>query len=237
MTIGWLSLPLGFGAGVLGILSPCVWPLVPVVLSAAATRPRFIGLGMLIAGLSASFALTGGVLTALLLNVGLDPGWLRIVSAVLLALVATVLLVARVRARVASAISAITARVPSIRGERGGAIAQLGVGALLGVVWLPCTGPTLGAAIGLASLGEELPLALGVMAAYALGTGSAIAATALASRALIQRLRPSIVRSAEHGTRVLGAALLLLALLVLTGFDRELAAAAVRALPVWAIGV
>ena len=237
MTIGWLSLPLGFGAGVLGALSPCVWPLVPVVLASARTGHRLLGPGMLVAGLATSFALFGGAVTALLLNAGLDPGLLRSGSAVLLAVVAATLLVERFHLKAATAVSAITDRIPSVRGDRGGALAQFGVGALLGVVWLPCAGPTLGAAVGLASLGEELPLALGVMTAYGLGTGAAIMAAALGSRAVMQRLRPSIAPSATRGTRVLGAALLLLALLVLTGLDRELAALALRVLPAWAVGV
>ena len=237
MTIGWLSLPLGFGAGVLGILSPCVWPLVPVVLSSSRAGRRWLGPAMLVAGLATSFALIGGVLTALFLNAGLDPGWLRWLSAVLLALVAISLLVERVRAKASGALSVLTARLPQIQSERGGAAAQFGVGALLGGVWLPCAGPTLGAAVGLASLGEKLPLALGVMAAYGLGTGAALAAAAFASRAVMLRVRPSIARSAEQGTRLLGGALLLLSLLVLTGADRRLAAAALRVLPAWATGV
>ena len=237
MTIGWLSLPLGFGAGVLGVASPCVWPLVPVVLASARAGHRLLGPGILVAGLATSFALFGGALTALLLSVGLDPGWLRTASAFLLAVVAVALLVERFRLRAARAVSAITGRIPSVRGDRGGALAQFGVGALLGVVWLPCAGPTLGAAVGLASLGQELPLALGVMTAYGLGTGAGIMAASLGSRALMQRLRPSIAHSAAQSTRVLGAALLLLALLVLTGLDRVLAALALRLLPGWAVDI
>jgi cytochrome c biogenesis protein CcdA len=40
---------------------------------------------------------------------------------------------------------------------------QFGVGALLGFVWLPCVGPTLGAAITLASLGQSLSMAFAIM--------------------------------------------------------------------------
>jgi cytochrome c-type biogenesis protein len=70
-------------AGVAGVLSPCVWPLVPVVASAAATSGRS-GPLYLALGLSLSFALAGTVLTLLLVSTGLDPELFRYLAAVML---------------------------------------------------------------------------------------------------------------------------------------------------------
>ncbi|MBA3887965.1 MAG: cytochrome c biogenesis protein CcdA, partial [Acidobacteria bacterium] len=65
------SVPLAGFAGMLSILSPCVWPLVPVVMSSAATSGRF-GPWYLALGLSTAFAVAGTLLVLLLVTLGLD---------------------------------------------------------------------------------------------------------------------------------------------------------------------
>jgi cytochrome c-type biogenesis protein len=70
MAIEFAAVPLALVAGVFGILSPCVWPLVPVVTSAAATSGRS-GPVWLALGLSVSFAVAGTLLTLLLVSTGL----------------------------------------------------------------------------------------------------------------------------------------------------------------------
>ncbi len=65
--------------------------------------------------------------------------------------------------------------------------AEFGGGALLGAVWSPCIGPTLGAAIALASTGEDLGRAAAVMAAFAAGVASLILAAAYGLRGWLRR--------------------------------------------------
>jgi hypothetical protein len=72
------AVPLALVAGVAGILSPCVWPLVPVVTSSAATSGRS-GPVYLSMGLALSFAVAGTFLTLLLVSTGLDPELFRYV--------------------------------------------------------------------------------------------------------------------------------------------------------------
>ncbi|MEM7053364.1 MAG: cytochrome c biogenesis protein CcdA, partial [Pseudomonadota bacterium] len=92
MTLEFSSIPLAALAGALSILSPCVWPLVPAVMSSAATGGK-TGPWFLAAGLSISFAVAGTILTFVLLNLGLDPEIMRIIAAVLLLFMAAVLLI------------------------------------------------------------------------------------------------------------------------------------------------
>ena len=112
---------------------------------------------------------------------------------------------------------------------------QFGVGGLLGLVWLPCVGPTLGAAIGLASMGQSIGLAFLTMLAYGLGTGTVLLAAGLASRRALVRWRPTLIRGADRGRRLLGGLLLLLGILVLSGLDKRLEALAVSFVPEWAL--
>ncbi len=237
MTLELASIPLALVAGVLSILSPCVWPLVPVVMSSAATSGRG-GPLMLGLGLTASFALAGTVLTLFLVSTGLDPELMRYVAAALLIVVALSLLVKPLSDWLAARLSLLTGRF-QLGGPTEGvsAAGQFGVGALLGLVWLPCVGPTLGAAIGLASLGQDMGLAFVVMLAFGAGTAGALIVAGLASGKLLTRWRPRLMTKSGRGKKLLGWVLLGLGLLVMTGFDKVLEAFALGILPEWVLSL
>ncbi|MEO1239994.1 MAG: cytochrome c biogenesis protein CcdA, partial [Pseudomonadota bacterium] len=69
--------------------------------------------------------------------------------------------------------------------DRSGLGGQFATGALLGAVWSPCIGPTLGGAIALASQGESLGWAGAIMTAFALGVSTLILALAYGARGLL----------------------------------------------------
>lgn len=233
MTLEWAAIPLALVAGVSGILSPCVWPLVPVVTSSAATSGRS-GPYYLALGLSLSFAIAGTGLTFLLVSAGLDPELFRIIAATLLVAVALVLLVRPLNAWLTLRLSSLSGK-SNLGGNPVGASApgQFGVGALLGVVWLPCVGPTLGAAIALASLGQDMLVSFIVMLAYGVGTAGMLLAAGLLSNRLLGRWKSALLSGGNFGKRLLGWTLLALGLLVLTGFDKVLEARAVGWIPEW----
>jgi cytochrome c-type biogenesis protein len=233
MTLEFAAIPLALVAGVFGILSPCVWPLVPVVTAAAATSGRS-GPAYLALGLAVSFAAAGTVLTLLLVSTGLDPELFRYFAAGLLIAVALVLLVRTLNDRVTLRLASFSGRFNL--GRKDGSVSapgQFGVGALLGVVWLPCVGPTLGAAIALASLGQSMGMAFIVMLAYGIGTAGVLLLAGLMSGGLLVRSRGAMMSGAGFGKRVLGWSLLLLGVLVLTGMDKYLEALAVNIVPQW----
>jgi cytochrome c biogenesis protein CcdA len=150
------------------------------------------------------------------------------VAAALLTAVSLTLIVEALGQWVTVRLSAVTARVGSARAVPAG---QFGVGALLGFVWLPCVGPTLGAAITLASLGQSLPMAFAVMFAFGVGTASVLLAAGLASARLLSAGGRGFL--ASRGKPLLGWTLLALGLSVLTGLDKVAEAWAVRWMPAW----
>ncbi len=234
MTLDAGAILLAFLAGVLGVLSPCVWPLVPIVMGSAAGSGR-AGPLALAAGLSLAFALAGTVLSFALISLGLDPESFRFVAAALLVLVSVPLLVPRAGEWLTVALSRFTAGLdPGRAGTTTAWPAQFGVGMLLGLVWLPCVGPTLGAAIALASLGQAMIQSFIVMLAFGIGTAAVLLAAGLLSARALQRLRPQVLQRAGSGKRFLGTALLVLGLLVLSGVDKRLEAWALGWLPEWA---
>jgi cytochrome c-type biogenesis protein len=233
LTIEFAAIPLALVAGVFGVLSPCVWPLVPVVTSSAATSGR-AGPVYLALGLSVSFAVAGTLLSFLLVNAGLDPELFRWFAAGLLIFVAVVLLVPPLNDWVTLRLSSFSGRFSRL-GRSGSASApgQFGVGALLGIVWLPCVGPTLGAAIALASMGQSMVMAFAVMLAYGIGTAGVLLAAGLISGRLFVRWRPRAMSAGGLGKKILGWSLLILGSMVLTGFDKYLEKIAVDLVPSW----
>jgi cytochrome c-type biogenesis protein len=233
VTIELIAIPLALAAGVVGVLSPCVWPLVPVVMSSATTSGRS-GAVYLALGLAVSFAVAGTFLTFLLVSTGMDPEVFRYLAAVLLIGVALVLLVRPLGEWVTLQLSALSGRL-NIVGPSGSSSApgQFGIGALLGVVWLPCVGPTLGAAIALASFGQSMGMAFLVMLAYGVGTAGVLLAAGLISGRALARWRPRLMDSGGAGKKILGWTILILGVLVLTSADKYLEALAVGMLPDW----
>jgi cytochrome c biogenesis protein CcdA len=109
-----------------------------------------------------------------------------------------------------------------------------GLGLLLGFVWLPCVGPTLGAAIALASQGQDLFKASIVMGSFGLGTAAALLLAASGLSAIFQKTSPAAFSSVlSNGKRVLGALFIGLGVLVVTGLDLKLEALVLPYLPEW----
>ena len=234
MSLALSAVPLALLAGVLSVLSPCVWPLVPIVMGSAAGAGR-AGPLALAAGLSLAFALAGTVLSFALISLGLDPELFRFLAAALLVVVAVPLLVPRAGLWLNGVLSRLTAGFnPASGATTSSWPAQFGVGLLLGLVWLPCVGPTLGAAIALASLGQKMLQSFVVMLAFGIGTAAALLAAGLLSARALHRFRPQMLAGAGAGKRWLGVMLLMLGGLVLSGIDKRLEAWAVGWLPAWA---
>ncbi len=223
---------LGFVAGGLTILSPCVLPLVPVVLSSAAqANPR--GPLALAAGLVVSFTATGLFVATLGPALGLDADILRLVGAVMLLLAGLLLLVQRLQDRLTMAAGPLASWAHSRQQglNRQGLAGQAGIGALLGLVWSPCVGPTLGAATVLASQGKDLLAVTITMLAFGLGISATLLFIAYASRTAFARKRTSLLSVGKTGKRVLGGILMVVGVMILTGADRMLEGLILSQLP------
>jgi len=235
MTLELAAIPLAFLAGTLSILSPCIWPLVPVVMSSAATSGR-TGPLWLALGLSLSFAVAGTILTFVFLNMNMNPDALRGVASVLLLAIGLTLIVPQLGLWVSNGLSVLTRPFGgAAQVSASTPFGQFGVGALLGLVWLPCVGPTLGAAIALASMGQEMHMAFLVMLSFGIGTAGLLVIAGYASGKAMARWRPGIMSNAGFGKKLLGWVLVFMAVLVITGLDKRLEAFALRILPDWAI--
>jgi cytochrome c biogenesis protein CcdA len=228
------SLALAFLAGVLSILSPCVLPLVPIVLGAAAAQGRF-GPFALAFGLATSFVAVGLFVALAGFSIGLDQDVFRTVTAVLLIAVGAVLAVPALQTRVALAAGPASGWLGERLNESSGigVTGQFGVGFLLGAVWSPCVGPTLGAASLLAAQGKDLGAVTLTMIAFGLGAALPLLLLGLVSREAMQHWRSRLLNGGTAMKAVLGVLLALTGLLVLTGFDKRIETVLVELSPAW----
>lgn len=232
------NLALGYAAGALSTLSPCVLPILPIVLFGALERHLW-GPVVLATGLAASFAGVGIALASVGFNVGIDPGSLRLVIAALLGAAGIVLLVPALQGRVASMASPVAGKGQVLldRLQPTGLWGQFALGAVLGVIWSPCSGPTLGAAVGLTAQGHDLGRAAATMSAFALGAATPILLLAYGSRRAIMARRDWMARVSRIGKPLMGATFFGIGLFVLTGLDKVVETSLTNAMPEWLVNV
>ncbi|PDS99899.1 cytochrome C biogenesis protein [Rhizobium sp. S9] len=225
-------------AGILSILSPCVLPLVPVVLTGAVAEHRLAPLA-LAAGLALSFTAIGLFVATIGFSIGLDMTVFRTGAAMLLILVGAVLLVPRLQVGFATAAGPVSNwtqnRFSGL--STSGISGQFGVGLLLGAVWTPCVGPTLGAASIMAARGENLGLVTLTMLAFGIGTALPLLLLSVLSRQALLRWRGRMMSTASGLKIALGVLLVLAGAMTLTGFDRTVQTVLLDALPRWILAL
>ncbi|MGJ3649188.1 cytochrome c biogenesis CcdA family protein [Sphingomonas sp. GlSt437] len=229
-----LSPALAFAAGALTILSPCVLPLVPIVLGSAAQRHR-LGPLALATGLVVSFTGVGFALATVGAASGFDGDWVRDFGAALLLAAGIALLIPKLQYWLQSVAAPLAAWASKRQDglERFGLAGQFGIGVLLGLVWSPCVGPTLGAATVLAAQGKNLGAVALTMAAFGLGIATVLMVLATATRSLLQRWRGRLMSAGSGGKRVLGTLLALVGVLIITGGDHYVEGVLVSITPDW----
>ncbi|WP_374545087.1 cytochrome c biogenesis protein CcdA [Rhodoblastus sp.] len=227
------TLPLSFAAGVLTILSPCVLPLVPVVIAGARAQDPRAPLA-LAAGLAATFGVVGGLLASLGVDFGEAP-FLRPFAAIIIVLVGLALLAPAVGHRLEAALAPLQrfGDVLQTRLPQSGLAGQAAAGALLALVWAPCAGPTLAAALALAARGGSLAFAMLSMGVFALGAAGALLALGYGVGRLAGAHRGAALATGAAARSALGAAFCLVGLAILTGVDHALESLAVAYMPDW----
>lgn len=228
-TIGFAGL-----AGLASIFSPCVLPIVPLVLGAASAETRW-GPAALATGLAISFTAVGLFIATIGFVIGIDATVFRAAAAILMIALGAILMIPPLQMKVAVASGPVTNRIGhKFRGIlTSGLIGQFGVGVLLGVIWSPCVGPTLGAASVLAARGEDLGSVAITMLAFGIGASFPLLLLGMLSRETMKRWRGHMASTGQGLRMAMGTILIVFGFLVLTGADRFVEAWLVAASPVW----
>lgn len=234
MDFGLGSFVFAFIAGVLSTLSPCVLPLIPIVIGAAANQHR-LGPFALAGGLTVSFAVIGTGLASLGSSIGFAQAGFRLIAAIIMGIIGIVLISTALQERLAIALSGVSGVGDSLLSKItiNGLPGQFLIGFLLGLIWTPCVGPTLGAAVTLASQGKDLGMIVVVMAVFGLGAGLPLALLGLLSRSAMMKAKIRLGSAGHLGKKLLGGFLILISLLVITGQDKPIEIYLLKISPDW----
>ncbi|MEZ5721082.1 MAG: cytochrome c biogenesis protein CcdA [Paracoccaceae bacterium] len=225
-----MEILLAYAAGLLTLINPCVLPVIPIVLATALQASR-LGPVVLAAGMSLAFVTFGLLVTSVGYSIGLTEEVLARAGAVLMIGFGLVLVVPRLNAGFATATAGVAARADGalMQADTAGLRGQFLGGLLLGAVWSPCIGPTLGGAIALASQGENLLRAGAIMSAFALGVSTLMLGFAYGLRA--SKLR----RLSEFAKPLMGWAFLLVGVAILLRLHHAADAWLLSHMPAWLV--
>lgn len=228
----WSELGLSVAAGSLTTLSPCVFPLLPLVVGGALQGHRAAPVAMGI-GMASSFALIGLLVGALGDALGLTGDAVRSAGGVLLLAFGVVMLVPALDARFSRWMNplASSAQDAGSRLNNHSLLGALALGGLLGLVWSPCSGPLLGSALTLVA--SEGGVARGglVLGIFGLGAAIPLVAVAYASRRGFVAVRDWVMARIERVRHVFAVLLGAMGVAILTGGDKWLEARVLQWLP------
>jgi cytochrome c biogenesis protein CcdA len=152
-------------------------------------------------------------------------------------LMGSIILCSPLKNRLAAAGSRWTGPLDALldRASPRGLGGQFATGALLGAIWSPCSGPTLGSAVALAAQGDSLPRAAVIMLFFGIGATLPMLALAYGSRQAIAARRDWLVRMGRIAMPAMGVLLIVISLVVLSGLDKQAEAALLDVMPDWLV--
>lgn len=229
-----MDIVFGYIAGLLTLLNPCVLPVLPVILITALNTHR-LGPIYLCAGLCLTFVTVGMFVASLGPALGIDDIFIsRIASVVMIGFGLILLLPAlsqRFSLAASGASNALSVKTAGFDGQ--GLNGQFITGALLGAVWTPCIGPTLGGAIALASTGNDTSWAALIMLSFAFGVSTVILLLAALSREALMRNWERMQRLSQLARPIMGGLLIAVGAFLLLGLHYTIERWAIENLPYW----
>ena len=191
----------------------------------------------LAAGLVFSFVIIGMFVRLVGFSIGLDGRFFRSISSVILISVGLLLEIPLLQRRFALVAGPFGDWVQNnFGGASGNGLAgQFGIGILLGAVWSPCVGPTLGAASLLASQGHNLVQVASTMLVFGLGVAGPLTFLGLMSREFLMRWTVGMHKTSTTMKSALGILFILTGAFIIAGNDKQIKATIMKASPPWLI--
>jgi len=212
------TLPLGLAllAGVLTVLSPCVLPILPIIVGRSLQSHRY-GPVVLVSGLIAGFAVAGSLL-------GITASWLtRVANGIRLVAIAVLLILGLLAIfphwsdRLFSVLRIQRFQTPTPKGLIG----EFWLGTQLGLLWTPCAVPILGSILILAAVDHQIAGAFRLLLVYGMGAALPLLAIAYGGRTLSRRLLKIRAYSSTL-QRIGGVMIVMTAIAILLGWDVQI---------------
>lgn len=216
-----------FLAGLATVLSPCVLPVLPLLLSTSVGGGRWRPLSIVL-GLAATFTVATLGVAATVQAFAVPAVWLRIIAIVALGLFGLSMLVPAVARAFERAFSPL-ARLVNTGSMGKSFLGGFALGACLGLVWAPCVGPIMATVIALTTTTGLTTTGVAITLAYTLGAGVPMLLIGFGARGFAKSLRQgsrSVVLQ-----RVFGGITLVICAALLFGLDTRFETFALANLP------
>ena len=207
-----------FIGGIITVLSPCILPLLPIILSSTAGQGKKRPLGI-VTGFILSFTFFTLFLSSLVQLTGIPANSLRNISIVILIVFGLSLLIPQVQAEIEKLFTYFSRFTPNNQNKTGFG-GGLVVGASLGLLWTPCVGPILASVISLAISGEVTGSAFIITLAYSLGTAIPMFGIIMGGRTALQKV-PWLVKNSGKIQKAFGVLMILTAIGIYFNVDRS----------------
>lgn len=229
-----LLLIFAFIAGVVTILSPCILPILPIVLSGSLTGGHRKPLGI-VAGFVLSFTFFTLALSSIVKATGLPPDSLRVVAVITIFVLGLSLVLPQTQLFLEQVFSRLSGLAPKANKGDGFGSGVL-VGLSLGLIWAPCVGPILAAVITLAITSSVTWSAVLITLAYSLGSAVPMLAITYGGRQLLNRV-PWLLKKSGDIQKGFGMIMMLAAVAIYFNVDRRFQTYILQTFPQYGAGL
>src|SRR5260221_8908590 len=213
-----LLLGFAFLAGIVTILSPCILPILPIVLSGTVGGGKRKPLGIIL-GFILSFTFFTLFLTKIVQLTGIPADFLRIFAAIVLLLFGISLFTPKFQVlmeRVFTKLSALAPKANPYTGFMGG----FAIGLSIGLIWAPCVGPIMASVISLAATSTVTTTTFLITLSYAVGSGIPMFFIMIGGRGLLSKV-PSLMENTGKIQKGFGILMILFAFAIFFNLDRN----------------
>ena len=220
-----------FLSGLLTILAPCIWPLLPIVLAdvtQSKSKKRPLGITV---GVAISFTFLTLSISVLESSLGINPNVLRKISVIVLVLLGFSMVIPSASQWLESRISRVSGRFGTMgRNSRTDFKSGFITGLALGIVWAPCSGPILASIATLAATNKVSLQVVFVTLAYVAGVSIPLFGFAVGGQNLLVKSR-RLSRYTGKIQIASGVVLILTAVAIYTNYDKTLEVKLLNAIP------
>lgn len=229
-----LLIGFAFLAGIITVLSPCILPVLPIILSSTSGEGKKRPLGVII-GFIASFTFFTLFLSSLVKLTGISADSLRLLSVIVLIVFGLTMITPQAQKlfeQLFARLSRFTPQTQNKTGFGGGLV----IGLSLGLLWTPCVGPILASVISLAITGSVNTTALFITLAYSLGTAIPLFAIMQGGRQLLTK-NPWLLENTGKIQKLFGILMILTAIGIIFNIDRKFQTFILNTFPGYGVGL
>ncbi len=224
-----------FLAGIVTILSPCILPVLPIILSSTVDssgkqRPFGVVIGFIL-----SFTFFTLFLSSLAQVSGISGDVFRYISIFVLAGFGLSMLIPQVQQKMEILFSKLSGLAPNMTTKHG-FFGGLVIGLSLGLLWTPCVGPILASVISLALTGSVTTQTFFITLAYSIGTAIPMFIIMIVGSTALQKV-PWLLRNTSKIQKIFGILMILTAIAIYFNFDRQFQSYILEKFPSYGTGL